>query len=80
MPEYTTNYNLIKPLDNETADIADINQNMDIIDGQMLQNANAVAAHLAETMPHQFTDGATTYRWGLAVIDGVVNFVYEEVV
>lgn len=37
-------------------------------------------AHLAETMPHRFMDGATTYRWGLAVIDGVVNMVYEEVV
>lgn len=37
-------------------------------------------AHLAETMPHKFVDGATTYRWGLAVIDGVVNMVYEEVV
>ncbi|MCL6479554.1 MAG: phage tail protein [Peptococcaceae bacterium] len=39
-----------------------------------------LAAHLAETMPHKFTDGTTTYRWGLAVIDGVVNMVYEEVV
>lgn len=39
-----------------------------------------VAAHLADTMPHRFTDGGTTYRWGLAVIGGVVNMVYEEVV
>jgi hypothetical protein len=37
-------------------------------------------AHLAETMPHRFVDGGVTYRWGLAVIDGVVNMVYEEVV
>jgi hypothetical protein len=36
-------------------------------------------AHLAAAMPHIFTDGETTYRWGLTVIDGVVNMVYEEV-
>lgn len=41
---------------------------------------NDVAAHSAETMPHKFVDGATTYRWGLSVIGGVVNMVYEEVV
>lgn len=38
------------------------------------------AAHLSETMPHKFTDGTTTYRWGLAVINGAINMVYEEVV
>lgn len=31
----TTNYNLKKPADNENADIADINDNMDIIDAAM---------------------------------------------
>lgn len=35
-------------------------------------------AHLADTMPHRFTSGGTTYRWGLAIINGVVNMVYEE--
>lgn len=33
--EQTTNYNLKKPADNENADIADINDNMDIIDTAM---------------------------------------------
>ncbi len=42
--------------------------------------ASDLASHLAETMPHKFVDGGITYRWGLAVIDGVVNMVYEEVV
>jgi hypothetical protein len=37
-------------------------------------------AHLAETMPHRFIDGATTYRWGLSVVSGVLTFNYEEVV
>ncbi len=35
MPNQTTNYGLIKPLDNETADIAVINQNMDTIDNKL---------------------------------------------
>lgn len=39
-----------------------------------------LATHMADTMPHQFTDGTTTYKWGLVMIDGVLNFVYEEVV
>ena len=37
------------------------------------------ASHLTSTMPHIFVDGGKTYRWGLAVIGGVVNMVYEEV-
>jgi hypothetical protein len=51
------NYGLIKPLDNETADIAVVNENMDMIDDHMKQNADAVAAHLAENMIH--TAGGT---------------------
>lgn len=35
MPSLTTNYNLKKPLDTDTADIAIINENMDIIDLEM---------------------------------------------
>ncbi|MGS0763703.1 hypothetical protein [Syntrophomonas curvata] len=35
MPNQTTNYGFIKPLDNETADIAVINQNMDAIDNRL---------------------------------------------
>jgi len=41
---------------------------------------NELDAHLADTMPHKFTDGTTTYRWGLSVVNGVVMFNYEEVV
>ncbi|OPX93982.1 MAG: hypothetical protein A4E53_00145 [Pelotomaculum sp. PtaB.Bin104] len=49
---------------------------------QLLNPANSadLAAHLADDMPHLFVDGTTTYRWGLAVIGGVVNMVYEEVI
>lgn len=41
-----------------------------------------VNEHLADAMPHQFVDGATTYRYGFklnATNDGLV-FVYEEVI
>lgn len=44
------------------------------------QLSDEQAAHLADTMPHRFTDGTTTYRWGLSVVNGVVMFNYEEVV
>lgn len=36
-------------------------------------------SHLAENMPHTFTDGTKTYRYGLSVIDGILTMNYEEV-
>jgi len=44
MATNTTNYNLMKPAYSDTADIADINGNMDIIDAQMKTNANGISA------------------------------------
>lgn len=38
------------------------------------------ASHLAEDMPHQFVDGAKTYRWGFRIKNGVAQFIYEEVI
>lgn len=56
MPNQTANYGLIKPLDNETADIAAINHNMDTIDSQLNviesqaeQNNSELITHLTET-------------------------------
>lgn len=42
MSTLTTNYNLIKPDYADSADIADINGNMDVIDLQMKANADAI--------------------------------------
>lgn len=42
MAEHTTNYDLIKPTTIENAFINDINDNMDIIDDQMYQNAQDI--------------------------------------
>ena len=59
MPNQTANYGLIKPLDNETADIAAINHNMDTIDSQLNviesqaeQNNSELITHLADTVAH----------------------------
>ena len=35
MATYTTNYNLKKPSSSDAVDIADLNRNMDIIDGTL---------------------------------------------
>ena len=39
-----------------------------------------LASHLADTMPHRYTDAGKTYRWGLKVTNGIASIVYEEVV
>lgn len=41
--------------------------------------ADELASHKADSMPHQFTDGSKTYRWGLSVQNGALMFNYEEV-
>lgn len=79
MPDITPNLGLKKPLGNETVSRAAYNENLDLLDTNAAK-ASDVAAHLADTMPHRFVDGGVTYRWGLAVINGVINMVYEEVV
>jgi len=56
MPEYTANYNLIKPGYDETADIKVINENMDTIDGKLKENASDLAAHKAESAIHKTSD------------------------
>lgn len=42
MAEHTTHYNITKPIGSEAGDVSVINANMDIIDGQMYQNAQAI--------------------------------------
>jgi len=37
-------------------------------------------SHKADSMPHQFIDGATTYRWGFRTLNGQPQFIYEEVI
>lgn len=37
------------------------------------------STHRAESMPHQFIDGAKTYKWGFRTLNGQPQFIYEEV-
>lgn len=139
--QYTGNLNLKKPDGADVVDIADLNNNSDIIDQQikvaqdnaaaassvaathangtnvhsataaatanriMMRDANGrakVAApsavddiarkdtvdavgtnltnHKVDTMPHIFTDGTKTYKYGFSVVNGILNFNYEEVI
>lgn len=64
MATNTTNYNLVKPAYADTADIADVNSNMDIIDGQMKTNADGVSANATSLAKAQS---------GLAYIVGNTN-------
>lgn len=45
MPTLTPNLGLKKPQLNETADIAVLNENMDVIDAQIFEHKNAAAPH-----------------------------------
>lgn len=45
MSTHTDNYNLVKPDYADTADIGDINGNMDIIDSTMKSQADTIASH-----------------------------------
>lgn len=92
----TPNYGLKKYELNDTADLTQMNTNMDTIDAQMKANADAaaaaqtdvdaveadLAAHLAETMPHRYQDigTGTTYQYGFKQQDNHLVFMYQEVV
>ena len=60
-----------------SSDLGDISQLATPVTTDLVAGVNS---HSAETMPHQFVDGATTYRYGFAVDSGGFKFVYEEVV
>jgi len=63
----TTNYNIVKPADNESADITVINENMDIIDAAM--KANSIKT---------ITDDTTAIKYEFGFNNGL--FYYREVV
>lgn len=56
MPNYTTNYNLIKPLKEENYDVDEmINKNMDIIDATLYKKVEKITGKGLST--NDFTDG-----------------------
>lgn len=62
-----------------TGDIVTAAQ-MNAIQTQYSEADTDLDTHKDATMPHKFVDGATTYRWGLKVVTGVVTMEYEAVV
>lgn len=49
---------------------------------QLVEVTDGFAVHLADNMPHRATDSSTgkVYRWGLAIQNGELGIIYEEVV
>lgn len=100
----TPKLGLKKPDLNDYVNVADLNDNADILDaavsvlqdgtaiitnletanktlaGGINENKNNLATHLAESMPHQFTEGGKTYRWGFRIFEGKPQFIHEEVI
>jgi hypothetical protein len=63
MPNYTTNYNLVKPLGSELYDIEVHNENMDKIDGALANAGNAVNySEVEEATGGTWFDGKPIYR------------------
>lgn len=89
MAEYTPYLNLKKPASNEFYNVEDFNDNADLIDAEMEQQADGIGAlqqtvnaHLADEMPHQLKDITTNkiYKYGIKQQDGHLIFAYQEVV
>lgn len=59
MPEYTLNYKLVKPAQDESYDIDQFNANADAIDAQLKANADAAAA--AQVAVDEHTHGGLTH-------------------
>ena len=63
MPNYTTNYNLVKPLGTELYDIEVHNGNMDKIDNALANSGNAVNySEVEEATGGTWFDGKPIYR------------------
>lgn len=84
MANYTTNYNLKKPLGSENYNVADQNGNMDLIDAAMKANADAIAKDeegIAYRLGNTNTTGATlavgTYVYVTGNTNGVSNGMYK---
>lgn len=76
----TDNIELNQWLGNEYPKREDFNADNLKIDTAIKAVQDTQAAHLADEMPHQFVDGAKTYRWGFRTKNGVAQFIYEEVI
>ncbi|WMI80893.1 hypothetical protein [Anaerotignum sp. MB30-C6] len=81
MAQYTTNYNLVKPADNETADIAVINANMDKIDTAIAEAGNnpQLEADVAEIKQDVGTTVDTGGSEAGGTIFGKLNRIIQDI-
>ena len=70
MATYTTNYNLKKPADADSYDIADANGNMDIIDGALGTLNNQMANKANNSIVQIDTEAKTTYTFNAPKTSG----------
>lgn len=47
--------------------------------GDAVYDSDTNEPHHKTAMPHQFTDGGKTYKWGFRTKNGKAQFIYEEV-
>ena len=78
MPTYTPNLNLPKPLGTEYHNRANYISLIDAIDANAASKG-VLTPHLNEAMPHKFTKGGVTYKYGFSVNDAMdgLAFNYE---
>lgn len=77
----TENYELNQFVGTDTMKREDWNNDNQKIDSAMKsieQKADGIQDHITAAMPHKFTDGTTTYRYGWKVVNGELQFIYEE--
>lgn len=79
MAEYTQNYNLKKPAEEDFYNVKDFNDNADIVDEELKAVNDKVDSHLAENMPHLMQVNNKIYQYGFKQENGFVKFIYKEV-
>lgn len=86
MAEYTSYLGLKKPAQHENYNVEDFNDNADLIDAKMEEQADGigalqqtVVAHLAEDAPHGIGDKSTLLTTEKSTIVGAVNELFTDV-
>jgi len=72
----------INEVNSKEVDLTSVNERIDENVNQIGILSDELTTHKAEQMPHVFIDNTTekTYRYGIAMQDGTLGIIYEEVV
>lgn len=74
MSTTTSNYNLVKPTDIETADITVINSNMDIIDNTMKSQSNKISALNSDRIYYGGTSTGSGNAYAITIDPSVTSY------